>query len=84
MNNIDPIEGDLRVWYIPQVPMRPYVVHVPRRNGASDEDYLREAAFVLDSITGLSSFEFANDVKPDYADAGGIERFEDGEWCYAN
>lgn len=81
-NNTNPTEGDLRVWYIPQVPMQPYIVDIPRREGASDEAYMQGAAFVLDAIIGLSIFEFENHVKPDYSDATGIERFEDGEWSY--
>lgn len=80
-NNTNPTEGDLRVWYIPQVPMRPYIVDIPRRERASDKAYLEGAAFVLDAIVGLSIFELENRVKPDYCDATGIERFEDGEWC---
>lgn len=81
MTNTNPVEGDLRVWYIPQIPMAPYEVDIPRRAGSSDSAYLEQAVFVLDAIIGLSVFEFENRVKPDYSDMPGISRFEDGEWC---
>lgn len=68
-----PNEDDIRVWYIPQIPMEPYVVHVP--NGS-----LGEAVRIREAIIGLSIFEFEHNVKPDYSDAAGIERYEiDGE-----
>jgi hypothetical protein len=81
MTNDNPAEGDLRVWYIPQIPGKPYEVDIPRRAGASDAAYLQQAAFVIEAIIGLSIFEFENRIKPDYADMSGIARFEDGEWC---
>lgn len=72
--------GDLRVWYIPQVPMKPYEVDVPRRSSTNDSTYLEQAAFVLEAIVGLSIFEFENRVKPDYSDAVGISCFDGEEW----
>lgn len=71
--------GDLKVWYIPQVPMKAYEVNIPRRVGTTDSAYLEQAAFVLEAIVGLSIFEFENRVKPDYSDAAGIARFDE-EW----
>lgn len=67
-----PQEGDLRVWYIPQLPSKPFIFPVP------DID---TALIVSDAIVGLSIHEFENNIKPDYSDALGIERFEDGVWC---
>lgn len=64
-----PTEGDIRVWYIPQLPMEPYIVPVPSRD-------LAEAIRIQDAIVGLSIFEFEHNVKPDYSDATGIERYE--------
>ena len=72
-----PKTGDLRVWYIPQVPMTSYEVLIPRRNGSTDAAYLEQAAFVLDAIVNFSIFEFENNIKPDYSDAAGIDRWED-------
>ena len=69
--NIGPSEGALRVWYIPQVPGSP--LFVPVRD-------LYEAQLVAEALVALSTFEFENNIKPDYSDALGVERFE-GEWC---
>lgn len=69
----DPNEGDLTIWYYPQVGRlkAPYEVTVPD---------LRTAVFTLDAVIGLSIFEFKNRIKPDYTDAAGIARYEsDGE-----
>jgi hypothetical protein len=66
-------EGALKVWYIPQVPMEAFEVIVP------DND-LKTAKLLLNTIIDFSIFEFENKVKPDYSDAGGICRVEDGEW----
>lgn len=64
-------EGDLRVWYIPQVPMKAFFVPVPD---------LLTGALVLEALQQFSLFEYENRVKPDYSDAGGIVRWEtDGE-----
>jgi len=62
--------GDLRVVYIPQVPMKAYVVELP--SGYT----LEQAKVVLDAVVGLSIFEFENKVKPDYSDCSAIERWE--------
>lgn len=77
---LEPTEGDLRVFYIPQVPMAGYTVDIPRRVGAEDAAYLEQATFVLDTIIGLSIFEFDNNIKPDYSDYAAILRYEDGDW----
>lgn len=73
-----PQPGDLLVWYFPQVGTDAgrYSVRIPRQD-------LRAAKLVLDAIVGLSSFEFQHNVKPDYADAAGIARWEEngeGGW----
>lgn len=67
-----PSLGSLRVWWIPQVPMKPF--HVAVRN-------VREAKLLLTTLAGYDIFQFKNNVKPDYSNAGGLEVFEDGEWC---
>ncbi|MFF0498489.1 hypothetical protein ACFYU5_18935 [Nocardia aobensis] len=72
-----PIPGDLRIWYIPQIPMKAYY---------RDITSVEEGRNLLDAIYELALFEFHNNVKPDYSNAGGIERWEeDGEggysWC---
>lgn len=66
-------EGDIMVWYIPQVPMKAYEIRVPSRD-------LAEAQRIQEAVIGLSYFEYLNNVKPDYSDASGISRYEsDGE-----
>lgn len=82
MTDIAP--GTLKVWYIPQVPMKAFERVIPHRDG-DEEKELALAVILLDTITSFSIFEFDNRVKPDYSDAGGIARWEeyDGsfDWC---
>lgn len=71
MTETTPTEGSIRVWYIPQVPMEAFEVDVP--------DFAT-AQLVLNVLGKFSYFEYAHRVKPDYADAGGIHRYEnDGD-----
>jgi hypothetical protein len=65
-------EGDLRVWHIPQIPGKPF--HVAVRT-------VDEATFVLRTLADYDRFQFENRIKPDYANAHGLEVFEGGEWC---
>ena len=67
----DPKKGDLRVWWIPQVPMHPFYVYV---------DSIGEAALILETLTRYDEFQFENSVKPDYSNAGGLETFAGDEW----
>lgn len=68
----DPKEGDLRVWWIPQVPMKPFIVPVSN---------LREAKLLLATLANYDLFQLENNIKPDYSNVGGLSVFEDGEWC---
>jgi hypothetical protein len=67
----EPNEGDLRVWWIPQIPMKAFKVSV-----ASVE----EAAKIMEVLAHYDLFQFENKVKPDYSNMGGLEVFEGGEW----
>ena len=67
-----PNEGDLQVWWVPQVPMKAF--EVPVKTPA-------EAVLVLDVLAKYDAFQFENNVKGDYWNAGGLNVFEDGEWC---
>jgi hypothetical protein len=67
-----PVEGQLRVWWIPQVPMKAFRVEVKT---------VEEAKLLLDTLAKYDIFQYENNVKPDFANAGGLERLEDGEWC---
>jgi len=72
-----PQPGDLRVWYIPQVPMTPFVAKVIPHHEGNEEKEMALAAILLDTIINFSIFEFENRIKPDYSDAGGVERWEE-------
>jgi hypothetical protein len=63
----------LRVWWIPQVPMKAFYVPV---------NSLEEARLILDSFAAYDLFQFENRVRPDYANVGGLEMFDEevGEW----
>ena len=64
--------SDYKVWYIPQVPGKPFEVRV---------NDLPTARLILDTLTNFSGFEFEHRVKPDYCDAGGISILDhEGDW----
>lgn len=77
-------KGDLRVWWIPQIPMVPF--HVP----VSD---IKTAEVVLNCLAQYDLFQLKHKVKPDFCNVGGLEQFDpadidpdegcDGwtEWC---
>lgn len=67
----DPVEGALRVWWIPQIPMKGF-----KRDVAD----LTQAKLLLETLADYDAFQFENKVKGDYCNAGGLEVFEDGEW----
>ena len=64
---------ELRVWWIPQVPMKPF--HVP-------VDSIQEAVKIMDTLAQYDLFQFENNIKPDYCNTGGVEEFntEHSEW----
>ena len=59
--------GDLRIWWIPQVPSESFEVDV-----ASVE----EAVKLLKILADYDAFQFEHHTKPDYSNAGGLQR-----WC---
>lgn len=67
----DAKDGDLRVWWVPQVPMKAFYVPV---------ESPQEATKLLETLARYDLFQYNNNVKPDYANAGGLEVFEGGEW----
>lgn len=72
MNNKTPSEGDLRVWWIPQIQMMtPFYVRVSSP---------LEAKKLIDALGQYDAFQFEHKVKPDYCNTGGLEVFADGEW----
>lgn len=65
-------QGDLRVWWIPQIPGEPFHVDV-----ASPA----EAKKIMDVLANYDIFQFENRIKPDYCNAGGLECYrQDGMW----
>lgn len=67
-NDGGPNVGDLRVWHIPQVPMKPF--HVPVQSPD-------EAVKILQVLAWYDIFQFENRIKPDYCNASGLEVMED-------
>lgn len=61
----------LRVWWVPQMPMKAFEIDVPD---------LATADLLLDVLADYDRFQFENNVKPDYCNAGGLMMLEDGEW----
>ncbi len=65
-------EGELRVWHIPQVPMKAFKVTVKT---------IEEAKTILNVLADYDDFEFKNKVKPDYSNVQGLEVYKNNEWC---
>lgn len=63
----EPEKGDLRVWWIPQVPMQPFHVEVKT---------IHEAKLILNTLADYDLFQFNNHIKPDYCNTGGLEVYE--------
>ena len=63
--------GDLRVWWVPQVPMKSFTVPVKS---------LVEAKMLLNALADYDLFQFRNKVKPDYSNAGGLSVYWEGCW----
>ena len=67
------MKGDLRVWWIPQVPMQDsFKVSVSSP---------KEAKKILDVLAQYDLYQYDNNIKPDYCNAGGLQ-VEDinGDW----
>ena len=65
------MEQKLRVWWIPQVPMKPFNVEVAN---------LEQAHLLLDTLAEYDRFQLDNRIKPDYSNTGGLQVWEDNEW----
>ncbi len=74
--------SQLRVWWIPQVPMQAFTVPVAS---------VADGAKLLRVLADYDAFQFEHNVKPDYSNAGGLQQWDedsDGEgspgwvdWC---
>jgi hypothetical protein len=70
--NKNPKEGDLMVWWMPQVGLPAdfkFAVKSPE-----------EALLLLDVLAAYDGFQALHRIKGDYANTGGLFVFEDGEW----
>lgn len=62
----------MRVWWIAQLGSTP-TMYITVENEV-------EAKKILDTLSVYDMFQYKNGVKGDYANAGGVEVLEDGEW----
>lgn len=60
----------LRVWHIPQVPMKAFRVEVSSIDGAWK---------ILNVLWDYDLFQYENRVKPDYCNMSGLEYFDEEE-----
>jgi len=60
----------LRVWWIPQVPGQCFYVPVQS---------VEQAKFTLRLLADYDTFQFENNIKPDYCNAGGLEEWGDDQ-----
>lgn len=60
-------EKKLQVWWIPQVPGKPFKV---------DVESVAQAKFLLNVLADYDLFQFENRIKPDYSNAGGLNEFD--------
>lgn len=62
----------LRVWWVPRIPMKAFYVFV---------DSIKTAKKILTVLGDYDIFQYKNNVKGDYANAGGLQFLdEDGRW----
>lgn len=66
-----PKEGDLKVWWIPQVPMKHFDYPV---------DTVEQGRMLCDCLAKYDAFQFDNRIRPDCCNIGGLMVFENGEW----
>lgn len=59
--------GDLQVWWVPQVPGPSFKVPVSS---------VAEGVKIMETLANYDLFQFENNIKPDYCNAGGLQR-----WC---
>lgn len=56
-------QGDLQVWWIPQIPGDPFEFPVPT---------VAAGVMLMDALAKYDLFQFENNIKPDYCNAGGL------------
>jgi Superinfection exclusion gene product 17 len=63
----EPNIGDLRIWWISQIPGPVFNAPV---------SMLDEGVRLLDTLARYDLFQLENNIKPDFCNAGGIQRYE--------
>lgn len=58
----------LRVWHIPQVPMKPFYVEVSS---------VEEGVKMMDALADYDLFQLENNIKPDYCNANGLQIWDE-------
>ena len=71
----NPKEGQLRVWWVPQVPIRrgDNAFHIPAK---TPED----AAQLLSTLAKYDLYQLYHKIKPDFSNAGGLEVWDGKDW----
>ena len=64
-------EQKLRVWWIPQIPGKPFMVPV---------NSLKEAKKILNVLADYDLFQLMSGIKPSYCNGGGLEVLNGDEW----
>ena len=59
--------GDLKVWWIPQIPGKAFEVEVPS---------VAVGVKIMDVLADYDKFQFDNRIKPDYCNMGGLVVWE--------
>lgn len=67
----DPNGLCLKVWWIPQVPMKPFEVLVSS---------FAQAKVLLETLAEYDLFQLRQNIKPEFCNVGGLLVFEDGDW----
>jgi Superinfection exclusion gene product 17 len=71
----NPPAVEFRVWWMPQVPMTPFLYQVPT---------LEAAQMLCEALADYDLFQLNNKIKPDYPNAGGASwrhpTLTGGEW----
>lgn len=62
-----PSVGDLKIWWIPQVPMKPFFSYVTS---------VDEGRRALSMLADYDLFQLENNIKPDYCNVGGLMVYE--------
>ena len=68
------MKNKLRVWWKPQIPMN--------KSFYVDVKTPEEAKKILDTLAEYDLFQLAENIKPDFSNAGGLEEYDNGwnEW----